>query len=98
MDYHSRIKQTQQSLQRHRLDQLLVTHVPNVRYLCGFTGSSGALLVGERGATLFTDGRYTVQAKQEAPYARLRIAPGNAAAAALASLKGSRKHAVGLEG
>jgi Xaa-Pro aminopeptidase len=98
MDYKRRITDLQRRLEKLRLDQLLVTHMPNVRYLCGFTGSSGALLVGERGATLFTDGRYTLQAKQEATYARLRMAPGNAAAAALASLKGSRKHAVGLEG
>jgi len=98
MDYKRRITDLQRRLEKLRLDQLLVTHMPNVRYLCGFTGSSGALLVGERGATLFTDGRYTVQAKQEATHARLRIARGNAAAAALASIKGPRKHAVGLEG
>ena len=98
MDYKRRITDLQRRLEKLRLDQLLVTHMPNVRYLCGFTGSSGALLVGERGATLFTDGRYTLQAKREATHARLRIAGGNAAAAALASVKGRRKHAVGLEG
>jgi Xaa-Pro aminopeptidase len=56
------------------VDALLVTHPADVRYLCGFTGSSGALaLVGGR-AVLFTDGRYTSQAKAEAPGTRVVIA------------------------
>ncbi len=47
-------------------EALMVTHGPDVRYLSGFTGSSGAIaLVGGR-AVLFTDGRYTTQAKAEA--------------------------------
>ncbi len=58
---------------------LLVTHGPDVRYLSGFTGSSGAMaLVGGR-AALFTDGRYTTQAKAEAEGLRVVIdkrAPG----------------------
>jgi len=44
---------------------LLVTHLPNVRYLCGFTGSAAALLILAGGAFLFTDGRYRTQAKAE---------------------------------
>lgn len=54
-------------------DGLLVTHGPDVRYLSGFTGSSGAVaLAGGRGA-LFTDGRYTTQAKTEARGLKLVI-------------------------
>ena len=60
-------------------DALLVTHGPDVRYLSGFTGSSGAVaLVGGR-AALFTDGRYTTQAKVEAEGLKVVIdkrAPG----------------------
>jgi Xaa-Pro aminopeptidase len=44
---------------------LLVTHLPDLRYLCGFTGSSAALAVNRRHARLFTDGRYTTQASEE---------------------------------
>lgn len=45
------------------LDALLITHAPNVCYLTGFTGSSGALLLGSGGEARFaTDGRYAVQA------------------------------------
>ena len=51
----------------------MVTHEPDVRYLSGFTGSSGAVaLVGGR-AALFTDGRYTTQAKAEAEGLRVVI-------------------------
>jgi Xaa-Pro aminopeptidase len=60
-------------------DALVVTHGPDVRYLSGFTGSSGAVaLVGGR-AALFTDGRYTAQARAEAQGLRVVIdkrAPG----------------------
>jgi Xaa-Pro aminopeptidase len=43
-------------------DALLVTHLTNVRYLTGFTGSAGLLLVEREGAALVTDGRYEEQA------------------------------------
>lgn len=44
---------------------LVVTHAPNVRYLCGFTGSNGCLLVTGDDAVLATDGRYRDQAELE---------------------------------
>ncbi|HRS96655.1 MAG TPA: aminopeptidase P family protein, partial [Smithella sp.] len=37
----------------------------NIRYLTGFSGSDGALLVGGRQAALLVDGRYAIQAVQE---------------------------------
>jgi Xaa-Pro aminopeptidase len=48
---------------------MLVTDLVNVRYLSGFTGSNGALLVfaDDRGAVLATDGRYRTQAAEQAP-------------------------------
>jgi Xaa-Pro aminopeptidase len=74
-------------------DALLVTHGPDVRYLSGFTGSSGALgMLGGR-AALFTDGRYTMQAKAEAEGLRIVIdkrAPAGQAAEWLAG-HGARK-------
>ncbi len=47
------------------LNGLLVTHLPNIRYLTGFSGSSGILLVLEHDAILYTDFRYQVQAPVE---------------------------------
>jgi Xaa-Pro aminopeptidase len=60
------------------VDALVVTHLPDVRYLCGFTGSSAALVLtsgASRRAVLFTDGRYTAQARAEAAGTRVSIAP-----------------------
>jgi len=55
------------------VDALLVTHLPDVHWLSGFTGSSAALVLRcdarlppAKRAVLFTDGRYTAQAKAEA--------------------------------
>jgi Xaa-Pro aminopeptidase len=50
------------------LDAVLVTNLLNVRYLTGFTGSNGVLLVRSDGADLLgTDGRYTTQAAAQVP-------------------------------
>jgi Xaa-Pro aminopeptidase len=49
------------------IDALLVTRLPNVRYLTGFTGSNGQLLLFEGGGVFLTDGRYTEQARHEVP-------------------------------
>lgn len=54
---------------RSSLDQpLLVTSLPSVRYLTGFSGSNAALIVDPQGSDrLATDGRYRDQAAQEVP-------------------------------
>ena len=54
-------------------DAVLVSHLPNIRYLCGFSGSAGLLLVNSSTATLFTDSRYTFQAREEVSGARVQI-------------------------
>jgi Xaa-Pro aminopeptidase len=54
---------------------LLVTHLPDVRYLSGFTGSSAALAVTRRAARIFTDGRYKAQATEEVQGAKVEIVP-----------------------
>jgi Xaa-Pro aminopeptidase len=64
------------------LSGLLVTHLPDIRYLSGFTGSSAALAVTRRAARLFTDGRYRTQAAEEVQAARVEIVSGAPAVAA----------------
>jgi len=54
------------ALEADGLDALLVTHLPNIRYLTGFTGSAALLLVQPDATTLITDFRYAVQAPNEA--------------------------------
>ncbi len=53
---------------------MLVTHLPDVRYLCGFTGSNAYLAITANRAAMFTDGRYTTQARQETSAAKVMIA------------------------
>ena len=56
------------------LDAVLVTNLLNVRYLTGFTGSNGALLIRTDGHDLFgTDGRYTTQAGTQVPDVELLV-------------------------
>ncbi len=58
-----------------RANAFLVTGLPNVRYLSGFTGSNGAVLqTGDR-ALLFTDPRYSIQASEESD-CEVKIAKG----------------------
>ena len=50
------------------IDAFLVTRLPNVRYLTGFTGSNGQVLLTSGDGTVFlTDGRYTEQSRHEVP-------------------------------
>jgi Xaa-Pro aminopeptidase len=69
-------------LTRAGLSGLLVTHLPDLRYLSGFTGSSAALAVTRRSARLFTDGRYITQAAEEVKGATVEIVAGGAIPAA----------------
>jgi Xaa-Pro aminopeptidase len=82
------------------MDGLLVSHLPNVRYLCGFSGSAGALLVRPTQSVLFTDNRYRLQARDEVAGARVRIVRGSplAAAATWAAQKKLKRMAFELGG
>ncbi len=68
---------------RAGLPGFLVTALPDLRYLSGFTGSSAALAVTRRAARLFTDGRYTEQAAEEVAAAEVQIVSGSPAIAAV---------------
>ena len=101
MDHKGRLRRLQQELSRHRLDSFLVTHAPNIRYLCGFTGSAGVLLVNERGSVLFTDGRYISQAREEVDGPKVAIgrkAPLLAAASWLVTRRKKLARAAGVLG
>jgi Xaa-Pro aminopeptidase len=73
MNYPSRLKSLENRLARARLDALLVTHLANIRYLCGFTGSSAVLAFAGGSWALFSDGRYTEQARLEVRGAAVRV-------------------------
>jgi Xaa-Pro aminopeptidase len=101
MDYLARQRQLTASLREIGSAALLVTHLPNIRYLCGFTGSAGVLLVtaGARAArlTFFTDGRYTQQAAEEVTGARVVIAKKSALLEACDAAVKARVKTLGFE-
>jgi Xaa-Pro aminopeptidase len=83
MDHARRIGQLRRRMTRAGLTGLLVTHLIDIRYLVGFTGSSAALAVTKRSARLFTDGRYRAQAAEEVKGAQVEIVSGAPAIAAV---------------
>ncbi len=97
MDYSGRRQRMADHLDRARLDALLVTHPANVRYLCGFTGSAGSLLLGRAHAVLFTDGRYTQQARNETSRVRVIVGKGSPWQSAARWIAKHRLQAVGVE-
>ncbi len=98
MDYRRRQQEIMGALGRRRLEALAVTHLPNIRYLCGFSGSAGVLVAAAGRWALFTDGRYSVQAHEEVRGARVFIAKGPALTAAGAWLARTARGArVGVE-
>jgi Xaa-Pro aminopeptidase len=86
------------------LDGLLVTHLPNIRYLTGFTGSAALLLLRREASILISDFRYAAQAPAEVgPAATVEIDPrsvwerlGRVLEAAPAETLGIEAHAVSV--
>ena len=60
-----RLDRARRRLDECSVDALLVTTLPNVRYLTGFSGSAGVVVLTERGILLTTDGRYRTQSGQQ---------------------------------
>lgn len=94
--YHSeRLNALRSKLAAARVDCLLITSLPNIYYLTGFTGSAGVLLVDDRDATLFTDGRYRTQSAMEVRGARVAIPKQPAKVAVGRATRGYRR--IGFE-
>jgi Xaa-Pro aminopeptidase len=67
-------------------EALVVTHLPDVRWLTGFTGSSAAVALAAGRAALYTDGRYAEQAKAETAGVQVKIDKGSPGVRAVAWL------------
>jgi Xaa-Pro aminopeptidase len=74
MNFSLRLKNLRQQLEPSKISALLVSHLPNIQYSCGFSGSAGFLAVSEGEAVLFTDSRYKQQAREEVKGAKIVIA------------------------
>ena len=74
MNFQARQAKLREQLASTRFDALLISHLPNIRYLCGFTGSAGLLLLSDSGSVFFTDVRYDTQSHDEVKGAKVVIA------------------------
>jgi len=90
MNFQARQNTLREHLATTRFDALLINHLPNIRYLCGFTGSAGLLLMEEGCSVFFTDVRYDTQAHQEVKGAKVVIAR-KAVLTALGEFLGARR-------
>jgi Xaa-Pro aminopeptidase len=101
MNYLARQKNLADAMRNGGLDALFVTHLPNVRYLSGFTGTAGVLLfqAGARSPklTFYTDGRYTQQASEEVRGARIVVGKKSAFAEGCDGAQKARIKTLGFE-
>lgn len=63
--FEQRRKKLREKIMERNVDALLVTHLVNIRYLTGFTGTAGLVLVTPNGSWFLTDFRYTGQASKQ---------------------------------
>ena len=67
MAVNQRLQKLRHKLIEEELDSILISQPENFRYLSGFDGSTGTLLISQDNAILATDFRYLEQAKLQAP-------------------------------
>ena len=93
-----RLRALRRRLAQAGCDGFYVAAGVNIRYLVGFTGSSGRLLVADREVVLYTDTRYALQAAQETGgAASVRIVEGDPTAAVVDDVRSRRIRALGFE-
>ncbi|MEA2498573.1 MAG: Xaa-Pro aminopeptidase [Actinomycetota bacterium] len=75
MDHEGRVARLQNELTEADMDGLFVTDLTNVRYLTGFSGTNGQVLITRDSATFLTDGRYRARAASLVAGAEIVIYP-----------------------
>ena len=73
MSFKNRVDKVKQIISKQGLDGLYVTNLTNVRYLTGFTGSAGTVLIINHKQYFFTDGRYIEQSKEQVKNCEIKI-------------------------
>ena len=68
----SRRSRLRQFFEEYSLNAVLFTDMMNIRYLCGFSGTEGALLIAQDHSWFLCDSRYTLQAAEEVQAAEIR--------------------------
>ena len=78
IDHQVRLRRIRDALVAAQGDALLISDLPNTRYLTGFSGSNALVLITQRACTLLTDFRYESQVAQECgPGIDVRIEPSS---------------------
>ena len=95
--YRQRLQTVRAELANWKVDGLLIGNGANRRWLSGFTGSTGWLLVTEDRALLGTDFRYWDQAKRQAPAFELINFRSTGAAAWLSFMSFAKPTRIGVE-
>jgi Xaa-Pro aminopeptidase len=94
MDHAARVRKVGQRLEREGIDAALITYLPNIRYLTGFTGSNAFVIVDRQGAWFLTDGRYKTQSAEEVSGAEMDF---YLASSELGARLGERASAIGAK-
>ncbi len=92
-----RLDRLRRTLASENQPALLVTGLPNIRYLTGFSGSNGCLLVTPENATLFTDGRYEIQAAQQTQGIEILVSTSNILELVVDQVRRRRLRRLGFE-
>ena len=77
MDFSNRRARLIARLPELEVQAFFVNHLPNVRYLTGFSGSNGQLVLTAEGGIFLTDGRYGEQSRREVADLERRIYMGD---------------------
>ncbi len=89
LNHRRRLRRLRLQMKQERIDALLITHLADVRYLCGFSGSNAFFCITADRASMFTDGRYGQQAREQTTGARVKIAAKSASQEACLWLQSS---------
>ena len=76
MSFTNRINTLNEKISSKNLDGMYITNLTNVRYLTGFTGSAGSMLIINNEKHFFTDGRYIEQSKTQVTNCKIHIVGG----------------------
>jgi len=84
----ARVERLEALVRERELDALLITDLVNVRWATGFTGSSGAAVVGPGRRVFATDFRYLTQSAEQVPDFHREIARSDLLAGVAATIDG----------
>ena len=97
MDHVGRLERLRGKLDDAGVDAFLVTNLTNVRYLTGFSGTNGQVLVTDSDAFFFTDPRYAARAGDLVSGAEVDIYPTRLTDSLKPRLEATPKKRLGVE-